>query len=121
MIQARLDEIYRLDAARIRATLVRLLGDFELAEEAMQEAFAVALQRWPVEGEPQAPRAWLVSTARHKALDMLRRRRRADRRDADAARELASRGAEDIDEPKPDDEHLGDDRLRLISPAATRR
>jgi RNA polymerase sigma-70 factor (ECF subfamily) len=80
----------------------------------MQEAFAVALQRWPVEGEPQAPRAWLVSTARHKALDMLRRRRRADRRDADAARELASRMVEENDGHDPDDEHVVDDRLRLI-------
>src|ERR671921_126174 len=92
-----LAEIYRHDAARIRATLVRLIGDFELADEAVQEAFAVALERWPVDGEPRAPRAWLVSTARHKALDTLRRRRRAERRDADVARELASRGVEEHD------------------------
>src|SRR5262249_22983502 len=69
-----IDYIYRTESARILATLIGLLGDFDLAEEAIQEAFAVALERWPTQGVPANPRAWLVSTAQHKALDTLRRR-----------------------------------------------
>jgi RNA polymerase sigma-70 factor (ECF subfamily) len=112
-MQQRLDEIYRQDAARIRATLVRLIGDFELADEALQDAFTVALERWPIEGEPRAPRAWLVSTARHKALDVLRGRRRAARGQDALAREIAERALLQF-EPPLDDSHLPDDRLRLI-------
>jgi RNA polymerase sigma-70 factor (ECF subfamily) len=71
-----LEQIYREESARVLATLIRLLGDFDLAEEVMQEAFAVALEQWPRQGIPANPRGWLVSTARHKALDMLHRRAR---------------------------------------------
>ncbi|MDF3053262.1 MAG: polymerase subunit sigma-24, partial [Geminicoccaceae bacterium] len=65
--------VYREESRRVLATLIRLLGDFDLAEEALQEAFAAAVERWPSEGVPQNPRAWLVSTGRFKAIDGLRR------------------------------------------------
>src|SRR4029077_12680661 len=73
-----LDSLYRLDSGRILATLIRLLGDFDLAEEAMHEAFAAALSTWPTSGVPGNPRPWLISTARFKAIDTLRRRARFD-------------------------------------------
>src|SRR6202140_5479320 len=67
------EKLHREESGRILATLIRLLGDFDLAEEMLQEAYAVALQKWPAEGTPANPRAWLISTARHKAIDRLRR------------------------------------------------
>src|SRR4030095_16677094 len=70
--------VYRLDSRRILATLIRLLGDFDLAEDALHDAFAAALERWPQEGVPANPRAWLVSTGRFKAIDAFRRRARFD-------------------------------------------
>ena len=70
------DEVYRSDWGRIVATLIRLVGDFDLAEESAQEAFAAALDRWPASGVPEFPRAWLIQTARHKAIDRIRRRAR---------------------------------------------
>src|SRR5271155_4299907 len=73
-----LDSLYRVDSGRILATLIRLLGDFDLAEEAMHEAFAAALSLWPGSGVPENPRPWLISTARFKAIDTLRRRARFD-------------------------------------------
>ena len=73
-----LDSLYRADSGRILATLIRLLGDFDLAEEAMHEAFATALSTWPTNGVPDNPRPWLISTARFKAMDVLRRRARFD-------------------------------------------
>ena len=69
-----IEAIYRREAARVLATLVRLVGDFELAEEGAQDAFEAALARWPKAGIPANPRAWLVNTGRHKAIDRLRRR-----------------------------------------------
>lgn len=72
------DEIYRNESRRIFATLVRLLGDFDAAEEALHEAFASAVERWPLDGVPDNPRAWLVSAGRFKAVDAHRRRRRFD-------------------------------------------
>ena len=75
-IRELLDSLYRVDSGRILATLIRLLGDFDLAEEAMHEAFAAALSLWPQSGVPGAPRPWLISTARFKAIDTLRRRAR---------------------------------------------
>src|SRR5204863_582622 len=72
------DRVYRTESRRVLATLIRLLGDFDLAEEALQEAFAAAVERWPAEGMPSNPRAWLVSTGRFKAIDQLRRRARFD-------------------------------------------
>src|ERR1043165_1052050 len=77
-IRSQLDAVYRGEGGRILATLIRLLGDFDLAEDAMHDAFNAALQRWPQEGLPANPRAWLISTARFKAIDAIRRRVRFD-------------------------------------------
>src|SRR2546426_4839267 len=72
------DAVYRSDSRRVLATLIRLLGDFDLAEEALQDAFAAAVEQWPRDGVPANPRAWLVSTGRFKAIDGMRRRARFD-------------------------------------------
>lgn len=108
MVREQLEEIYRTVSRRVFATLVRLLGDFDLAEEALHDAFRVALEQWPREGVPANPLAWLVSTGRFKAIDGLRRRARFD-------------FVEDLDDrPDPaseadvDDDGVEDDRLRLI-------
>ncbi len=77
-IRILLDDIYRTEAQRIFATLIRLLGDFDRAEDALHEAFRAALEQWPRDGIPTNPRAWLVSTGRFKAIDALRRRARFD-------------------------------------------
>src|SRR5580692_7144281 len=77
-IRELLDSLYRVDSGRILATLARLLGDLDVAEEAMHEAFAVALDTWPQAGVPDNPRPWLISTARFKAIDAMRRRARLD-------------------------------------------
>src|ERR1700735_1070407 len=111
-IRELLDSLYRLESGRILATLIRLLGDFDLAEEAMHEAFAAALSVWPASGVPSNPRPWLISTARFKAIDTLRRRARFDASQDDLVRYLeaqsSSAGRSD------DDDFLEDDRLRLI-------
>ena len=78
-IETQINAIYRSESRRVRATLIRLLKDFDLAEEATQDAFAAALQQWPVDGVPNNPRAWLVSTGRFKAIDHVRRRARFQR------------------------------------------
>ena len=80
--QARIavDAVYRSDSRRVLATLIRVLGDFDLAEEALHDAFASAVKQWPAEGVPANPRAWLVSAGRFKAIDAIRRRARACRR-----------------------------------------
>ncbi|HEX5069228.1 MAG TPA: RNA polymerase sigma factor [Vicinamibacterales bacterium] len=110
-VRDRIDEVYRADSRRVLATLIRLLGDFDLAEEAMHDAFIAALDNWSREGIPDNPRAWLVSTGRFKAIDKLRRAARFD-----AAR---ARIAEQIEAAAPpheveDAEGVEDDRLRLI-------
>ena len=87
-IRELLDSLYRVDSGRILATLIRLLGDFDLAEEAMHEAFAAALSLWPTSGVPGNPRPWLISTARFKAIDTLRRRARFDASQDELARYL---------------------------------
>ncbi|KJS08597.1 MAG: RNA polymerase subunit sigma-24 [Gammaproteobacteria bacterium BRH_c0] len=104
-----IDNLYRNESRRVLATLIRLLGDFELAEEAMHEAFAAALQQWPSEGVPANPRAWLVSTGRFKAIDQLRRRSRFDASLNLIADELYADTEDNIR-----DEAIEDDRLRLI-------
>ncbi len=111
-IRELLDSLYRADSGRIRATLIRLLGDFDLAEEAMHEAFAAALSLWPRDGVPGNPRPWLISTARFKAIDTLRRRARFDASQEELVRylEAQSSSAEKSDE----EDSLEDDRLRLI-------
>src|SRR5438046_5355194 len=83
---AAVDAVYRADWGRIVATLIRLVGDFDVAEEAAQEAFTSAVDQWPRAGIPDVPRAWIIQTARHKAIDRIRRRARfADKLDAYAA------------------------------------
>ena len=111
-IRELLDSLYRADSGRILATLIRLLGDFDLAEEAMHEAFATALSLWPSSGAPGNPRPWLISTARFKAIDTLRRRARLDASQDELARHLEAQSSE-AEKPNEDDS-LEDDRLRLI-------
>ena len=105
-VRGTVDAVYRAESRRVFATLVRLLGDFELAEEALSEAFRAALEQWPREGVPGNPRAWLVSTGRFKAIDAIRRRARFDPLEEEHAESLA-------DEEK-EYEAIEDDRLRLI-------
>src|SRR6202166_4285950 len=88
-----IETLYRSDSGRVLATLVRLLGDLDLAEEAMHEAFAVALESWPQTGIPDKPRPWLISTARFKAIDTLRRRARFDASQDELARYLEAQGS----------------------------
>ncbi len=107
-----LDSLYRVESGRILATLVRLLGDFDLAEEAMHEAFAAALSLWPKSGVPGNPRPWLISTARFKAIDTLRRRARFDASQDELVRYLEAQSSSA--ENSNGDEFLEDDRLRLI-------
>ncbi len=108
-VREQINTLYRTDSRRLFATLVRLLGDFDLAEEALHDAFRAALEQWPREGVPANPRAWLVSTGRFKAIDTLRRRARFDTLD-DPERLI---GPAD-DAPDWDAEAIEDDRLRLI-------
>ena len=106
-----IERVYRSDSRRVLATLIRLLGDFDLAEEALHEAFAAAVEQWSRDGLPINPRAWLVSAGRFKAIDGLRRRARFDASLAELAGRLAASAP---DGPSPDTEELEDDRLRLI-------
>lgn len=110
-----LDALYRNESGRILATLIRLLGDFDLAEDAMHDAFAAALERWPHDGLPASPRAWLVSTGRHKAIDAIRRRARFDAsQDKIADQLLPSGDFAPADAGSEADESVPDDQLRLI-------
>ncbi len=111
-IRELLDSIYRADSRRILATLIRLLGDFDLAEEAMHEAFAAALSLWPGNGVPGNPRPWLISTARFKAIDTLRRRARFDASQDELVRYLESQSSSA--ERSTEEDSVEDDRLRLI-------
>jgi RNA polymerase sigma-70 factor (ECF subfamily) len=106
-----LGRLYREEAGRVHATLIRLLGDFDLAEEALHDAFAAAVERWPRDGLPDNPRAWLVSTGRFKAIDGIRRRARHD----SSLPRLAAGLDADADDPVSlDDDGVEDDQLRLI-------
>ena len=107
--QTLVDEVYRTESRRILATLIRLLGDFDIAEEALHEAFVAAVEQWPREGVPQNPRAWLVSTGRFKAIDRIRRRAKYDVSLEDVAEHIESLAA-----PEQELEGVEDDRLRLI-------
>jgi RNA polymerase sigma-70 factor (ECF subfamily) len=111
-IRELLDSIYRVDSGRILATLIRLLGDFDLAEEMMHEAFAAALSLWPKSGVPDNPRPWLISTARFKAIDSLRRRARFDESQDELARYLEAQWSSA--EGSKEEDSVEDDRLRLI-------
>jgi RNA polymerase sigma-70 factor, ECF subfamily len=110
-----IEALYRSESGRILATLARLLGDLDVAEEAMHEAFAAALETWPQAGVPDNPRPWLISTARFKAIDGMRRRARFDSAQNDLALHLEARVNEaQINEAHYEDEEIEDDRLRLI-------
>ena len=109
------ETVYRTESRRVLATLIRLLGDFDLAEEALHDAFTTAIERWPIDGVPASPRAWLVSTGRFQAIDTLRRRARFDASLGAIAEQIesaaqAAADAADSDATAP----MNDDRLRLI-------
>ena len=105
------DAVYRAESRRVLATLIRLLGDFDLAEEALHDAFRAALEQWPRDGVPANPRAWLVSAGRFKAIDGVRRRTRFEASLPELAEQLDARAS---DGTERDDESVEDDRLRLI-------
>ena len=108
--RATVDAVYRSESRRVLATLIRLLGGFDLAEEALHEAFAAAVEQWPRDGTPANPRAWLISTGRFKPIDAMRRRARFDASQAELAERLEAETR-----TMPDDvEDIEDDRLRLI-------
>jgi RNA polymerase sigma-70 factor, ECF subfamily len=109
-IRERVDDIYRAESRRVLATLIRLLGDFDLAEEALHDAFTAAMEQWAREGVPANPRAWLVSTGRFKAIDGMRRRARFDASLGELAERLEAAPAA----ARPDLDGVEDDRLRLI-------
>src|ERR1044071_3257093 len=105
-VRENLDAIYRAESGRVLATLIRLLGDIDLAEDAVHDAFAAALERWPQDGMPTNPRAWLVSTGRFKAIDALRRRARFDASQEKIAEQLETEpddAAADTDQSVNDD------------------
>jgi RNA polymerase sigma-70 factor, ECF subfamily len=108
-VRDRVDAIYRSDSRRVLATLIRLLGDFDLAEEALHDAFATAVEQWPEKGIPSNPSAWLISAGRFKALDRLRKTARFESADGDVLDRLQSR-----EPPDQGEEGVEDDRLRLI-------
>jgi RNA polymerase sigma-70 factor (ECF subfamily) len=106
---AAVETVYRSDWGRIVATLIRLVGDFDLAEESVQEALAVAIEQWRVSGIPESPRAWIIQTARHKAIDRIRRQARFGQK-----LESYAALARSIEEPEYETNEIPDDRLRLI-------
>ncbi len=108
-VRSRVEQVYREDSRRILATLIRLLGDFDLAEEALHEAFFVAVERWQRDGVPANPRTWLVSTGRFKAIDVLRRRARFK-----ASQPMLVAQLEELEQADWSGEDVEDDRLRLI-------
>ncbi|WP_460042432.1 RNA polymerase sigma factor [Pseudomonas sp. S2_H01] len=110
VIRAHVDNLYRQESRRVLATLIRLLGNFERAEEALQDAFIAAVEQWPHAGMPDNPRAWLVSAGRFKAIDSLRRRARFDA----SLSELAHQLEDQLHDDRADLDRVEDDRLRLI-------
>jgi RNA polymerase sigma-70 factor, ECF subfamily len=111
-VRERIDGLYRSESRQVLATLIRLLGDFDLAEEAVQDAFVAAVERWPRDGTPANPRSWLISTGRFKAIDRLRRRSRFDSLLGELAARLDDQAA--ADPADEDGQGVEDDRLRLI-------
>jgi RNA polymerase sigma-70 factor, ECF subfamily len=107
----KVEEIYRTESRHVLATLIRLLGDFDAAEEALHEAFIAATEQWPRDGVPANPRAWLVSTGRFKAIDGMRRRARYDASLHELTKHIETTTSDPLEH---DDEHIADDRLRLI-------
>src|SRR5262245_44212086 len=110
-VSAAIDKVYRSDWGRIVAALIRLVGDFDLAEETAQEAFAAAVDQWPVSGIPEFPRAWIIQTTRHKAIDRIRRRTRFEEKLESYA---ASGLIPTAEEPAFNTDEIPDERLRLI-------
>src|SRR5713101_1219992 len=110
-VPSALEEVYRSDWGRIVAALIGLCGDFDAAEEAAQEAFAAAVDQWPASGVPEFPRAWIIQTARHKAIDRLRRQGRFQEK---LESYVVSGFVRTSEEPNYDTEEIPDDRLRLI-------
>jgi len=112
-MQARekVEKVYKSESRQVLATLIRLLKDFDLAEEALHEAFAAAMEQWSRDGVPANPRAWLVSTGRFKAIDSMRRRTRYDASLVELAKEIEPTTSDSVEQ---DDEHIEDDRLRLV-------
>ena len=109
-IERIVEAVYRAESRRVLATLIRLLGGFEAAEEAVQDAFIAAAEQWQRDGVPKNPRAWLVSAGRFKAIDRMRRRTRFDAAQAELMREIE----EAVEPMEPDEQSVGDDQLRLI-------
>src|SRR5712671_5646902 len=110
-VASSLEALYRSDWGRIVAALIRLFGDFDAAEEAAQEAFAAAVDQWPASGVPEFPRAWIIQTARHKAIDRMRRQGRFQEK---LESYVVSGFGRTSEEPNYDSEEIPDDRLRLI-------
>lgn len=110
-IHVKVEQVYRAESRQVLATLIRLLKDFDLAEEALHEAFAAAVEQWPRSGIPANPRAWLVSVGRFNAIDNMRRRVRYDASLNELAKQIETTTG---DPTEHDDEHIEDDRLRLI-------
>jgi RNA polymerase sigma-70 factor, ECF subfamily len=108
------EAIFRQEAGRVLATLIRLLGDFELAEEARQDAFEAALEQWSSSGIPSNPRAWLVRVGHNKAIDQIRRQQLFRDRLLDVHAAFAHRSVPPLDDDGYDEAAFGDDRLRLI-------
>src|SRR3954463_6166542 len=108
---AAVESVYRSEWSRIVATLIRLVGDFEIAEEAAQEAFTAAVDQWRATGVPDFPRAWIIQTARHKAIDRIRRQARFAEKLESYTKDPDFRT---VEEPNYDSNEIPDDRLRLI-------
>src|SRR5438034_3318498 len=107
---AAVETVYRSDWGRILATLIGLFGDFDLAEESAQEAFTAAVNQWASEGVPESPRAWIIQTAKHKAIDRIRRQTRFEEKVEAFPYEFGAT----VEEPNYDSDEIPDDRLRLI-------
>ena len=110
-VRETVDAVYRTESRRVLATLIRILGDFETAEEALHDAFAAAVEKWPSQGVPDNPRAWLVSAGRFKAIDAMRRRSRFDSTLVEFENRIDADGG---DATAGEDDGVDDDQLRLI-------
>src|SRR5580700_6082097 len=110
-IHRTIDAVWRIESAKLIAGLTRIVGDVGIAEELAHDALVIALEQWPESGVPHNPGAWLMATAKHRAIDLLRRRKRLERKQLELIQELES--AEPPDNDRADDE-VGDDLLRLV-------
>src|SRR5687768_13260868 len=109
-----IDAVWRIESARLIAGLARIVRDVGLAEELAQDALVIALEQWPVSGVPDDPGPWLMATAKHRAIDLIRRRGTYQRKLELVGRDLQTRPAAGEPDPDPLDDHIGDDLLRLI-------